>query len=130
MPARVVRVITRMQNDPSGRENTLTAIREAIKYYRQRHPGLLKLVVWTDESGDDLDQLEQIIQLCKTEKVSVTVIGPSAVLGCPKGTHAWYSPERRSYYQLPVEKGPEGGVPVAAVGFSLADVSLGPIGRF
>ena len=39
-----------------------------------------------DESGDDLLQLERTIQLCGDEGVVVHVVGPSAVMGCQKGS--------------------------------------------
>ena len=47
------------------------------------------IVVWTDESGDDILYLESLIQKCKRRNVLVSVVGPTAVLGSEQGRHHW-----------------------------------------
>ena len=70
----------------------------------------LLLVVWTDESGDDAEQLEKVIQLCRGKQVAVHVVGPSAVLGADTGFHAYTDPKTEQEYLLPVTRGPDAAV--------------------
>jgi len=44
------------------------------------------IVIWTDESGDDILLLEPTIEMCRKRNAMVVVVGPSAVLGSDRGT--------------------------------------------
>jgi hypothetical protein len=71
----------------------------------------LVIVVWTDESGDDLKNLEHAIQVCRDQRVVVSVVGPSSVLGADTGLHSYTDPKTQMVYQLPVQRGPETAMP-------------------
>jgi len=96
-------------NDPSGAENVFTALEYAIPEYRKDWDKQLLFVIWTDESGDDVGKLEDTIVLCREHAVSVLVVGPSAVLGRPKGLQFFQFNQQWSWW-LPVDKGPDAGV--------------------
>ena len=71
----------------------------------------LLIVVWTDESGDDILLLEPTIALCRKEKVKVSIIGPTATLGAQEGLHAYFHPVAGRTFYLPVHKGPDSAFP-------------------
>ena len=95
--------------------------------------GKTLLVVWTDESGDDILALEPTIAMCRQNRVQVSIIGPTAVLGSQEGTHTWTHPPTGQLFHLPVMKGPRHGLPrtaplallVAAQAARLARIDLG-----
>ncbi len=114
--SRVIDAIRTIPIDESGMENVLGAVGRAIDRYHEklmRHPepAKLKLVVWTDESGDDLLRLEPVIRRCREAEVQVSVAGPSAVLGREMGTHAWLHKPTKKTYWIPMKKGPDSAVP-------------------
>jgi hypothetical protein len=76
-----------------------------------RFRGTLMVVVFTDESGDDLELLEQTIELCRFYKASVSVIGPTAVLGTEEGFHRWWFPPLGKHLWLPIDRGPDAAIP-------------------
>ena len=97
--------------DPSGLENVFSAVALAARRYGGSVKRQLLLVVWTDESGDDILLLEPTIALCKKEKVVVSAIGPTAVLGAEEGSHSYVHPPNGQLYFLPVKKGPDAAFP-------------------
>lgn len=105
----VTRAVPQIPNDPSGVENVFTALECAIPEYRKDWDKQLLFVVWTDESGDDVHKLEGTIALCRAHDVAVLVVGPSAVLGRPKGLQ-FFQLNRQWSWWLPVDKGPDAGV--------------------
>ncbi len=109
----VTRAVPHIPNDPSGVENVFTALEYAIPEYRRRWDKQLLFVIWTDESGDDVHKLEGTIALCREHGVSVLAVGPSAVLGRPKGLQFFQLNQHWSWW-LPVDKGPDAGVPQLA----------------
>ena len=55
---------------------------KCAQHYRQSwRDKQLAIVIWTDESGDDVTNLEDAIKVCREQKVAVSVVGPSSVLG-------------------------------------------------
>lgn len=101
---RIVEAIGRLPNDTSGIENVFTAIKWAVERYHRRK-GHLMLVVWTDESGDDAHHLEAVIQTCTRYKVSVSVVGPTSILGRIYGRQVYVIGGRGLL--LPVSRGPD-----------------------
>ncbi len=103
----VTRAIRSIPEDPTGKENVLSSVGWSINQFREQWDGKMMIVVWTDESGDDLRQLEKTIAFCKTHDVTVSVIGPTAVLGFEMGTQAFFHKAARKNFFLPVNRGPE-----------------------
>ncbi|MDA1165229.1 MAG: VWA domain-containing protein, partial [Planctomycetota bacterium] len=100
--------------DPTGNENVFSAIQwcedQFVKKNAQNRSKNLMCVVCTDESGDDYLQLERTIQKCRSSRLEVSVIGPSAVLGQMQGYHAYTAKDNLTYY-LPVVRGPDTALP-------------------
>lgn len=98
--------------DESGRENVMSAVLAVVMNFQQRfgaNPKLrhrLRIVVWTDESGDDTSLLEQTIAACRATGTVVHVVGPSSVLGTDRGLQPWKHPEH-GVFLLPVTRGPD-----------------------
>lgn len=108
---RAINAIRELPIDPTGVENVFSAVALAARRYGGSVKRQLLLVVWTDESGDDILLLEPTIGLCKKEKIRVSAIGPTAVLGAEEGTHSYVHPPNGQLYFLPVKKGPDAPFP-------------------
>lgn len=115
MGAKAVETMTDVPIDTSGIENTMAAVNRTVRLYRQskRRSERMVLVVLTDESGDDLLQLEPTIESCRENDVVVHVLGPSAVMGCQKGSQLCVLKKNNVSYSfwLTVNKGPETSLP-------------------
>lgn len=107
---RIVEAIGRVQNDTSGAERTFATVKWAVERYA-RHKGQVMFVVWTDESGDDQQDMEATIQTCTKQKVTVSVVGPTSVLGRIYGTQSWPNPAGGRPLALPVTRGPDSPAP-------------------
>jgi len=108
--ARVVQAIAGMSADPSGLEHVFTAIQFAMKSFGE-WKGTTVIVLWTDESGDDLAKLEETIRLCREHRTIVHVVGPQAVLGMEQGLQSYVVPQTNQAFLLPVKRGPDAALP-------------------
>jgi hypothetical protein len=109
--ARVASGLVDAPVDTTGVENTFSAVQWAVDRYVKRRPRRIRIVIWTDESGDDTAKLEPVIALCREKKIRVSVVGPSAVLGSQRGVQAWTLPEIGQVMYLPVLRGPDSALP-------------------
>ncbi|MEM9587810.1 MAG: vWA domain-containing protein [Planctomycetota bacterium] len=109
---RIVSAVKRLPIDRSGNEKVFDAVARCVMQYRKswRDHGM-SIVVWTDETGDDGRYLEETIEICKRHSVSVSVVGPSSVLGAETGFHSYVEPKSGSTYLLPVQRGPDTAMP-------------------
>lgn len=108
----VVDSVRELPVDASGQENVFAAIGQCVSKYRRRwRDSGLMIVVWTDESGDDVTKLENTIRICRDHGVSVSVVGPSAVLGAEMGSHSFTDPQSQRILHLPVKRGPDSPAP-------------------
>jgi len=98
--------------DASGKENVFTAVGQCVVRYRKEwRDRQLMIVVWTDESGDDAAKLEDTIRICRDQDASVSVVGPSAVLGAEMGLHSFVNSQSRQVRPLPIKRGPDSPLP-------------------
>lgn len=102
----VVRTIKNLPIDPTGTENVFGAVAHCVSKYRSDSRQLI-LVVWTDESGDDAEKLESVIELCRSKQVAVHVVGPTAVLGSSMGLDPYTNEENGGQFLLEVTRGPD-----------------------
>ncbi len=94
--------------DRTGKEYVFAAVKKCAEDYRELAGNKqLVLAIWTDESGDDIQELEKAIASCTKNRAIAHVIGPSSVLGGQTGYHAFTDPKTNEYYQLPVLRGPD-----------------------
>lgn len=109
---KIVAAVEDLPVDRTGKENVFGAVAKCAEYYRKSwRDKQLVIVIWTDESGDDLKYLENAIKFCREQRVVVSVVGPSSVLGADTGLHSYTDPKSQSVYQLPVRRGPESAMP-------------------
>lgn len=93
--------------DQSGTENVMTAVLQVLKRYAPRARGRLRIVIWTDESGDDTALLEDAIAACRKSQTIVHVVGPSSVLGTDRGLQPYTDRATGHTFMLPVTRGPD-----------------------
>lgn len=108
---RVPAAIRNLQVDSSGLENVMSAVEYCVQRYRRPLKGLMQIVIWTDESGDDIQRLEETIQLCRKTRTMVSIVGPSAVLGSETGSHQYTDPGTGFAFLIPVKRGPDTSLP-------------------
>ncbi|OYV86100.1 MAG: hypothetical protein B7Z73_12350 [Planctomycetia bacterium 21-64-5] len=110
----VAAAVRKVPIDVTGLENVMTAVQHCVVKYRRLNKkwhGELRIIIWTDESGNDLALLEETIALCRSEGVVVSVVGPSAVLGAARGLHHYTDPGTGNTFLLPVDRGPDSPLP-------------------
>jgi len=108
-PGEIIAAIRNVPTDDSGVENVFRTVAWcATRYQRQRQTEHRRemFVIWTDESGNDYDHLENAVTFCRNNVIPVYVIGPSAMLGQQRGTMAYKHTDGKTY-QLPVDRGPD-----------------------
>lgn len=107
-----LKAIENLPIDPSGRENVMSAVLAVVIRFQQRfHNDVkrrhrLRIVIWTDESGDDTSLLEEAIAACRATGTVVHVVGPSSVFGTDRGLQPWTVPGHGRFL-LPVTRGPD-----------------------
>ena len=108
--SKAVDAVKKIQVDNSGTENVFTALRLCVDKYKMYNPGsgrTNKLVfIVTDERGDDFQNLEEVINLCKQYRFRVFCIGNGSVFGQQKGYVRWKY-EDGFEEDIPVDQGPE-----------------------
>ena len=109
--SQIVQAVRNLPLATSGVENVMGAIDSCLEQYARRWKGSIVIVVWTDESGDDVLQLESIIQKCKRRGVMVSVVGPTAVLGSEQGRHHYVDKGTGFAFLIPIKRGPDTSLP-------------------
>jgi hypothetical protein len=104
---KMVQAVAETPIDSTGLENVMTAIEQCIRKYRKSWKGGMLIVVWTDESGDDTLQLEEMIALCRQQRVVVSVVGPSSAFGSEMGVHPYVDRATGYRFLLPIKRGPD-----------------------
>ncbi|WP_193378330.1 vWA domain-containing protein [Schlesneria paludicola] len=102
--------IDAIEIDKSGIENMCGSIQAALVKYKdfaRRQKRKLVFIVVSDESGDDGNQVEDVIDACKKAKASVYVLGHYSVFGYPIAHVSWIDPKYRLKHWIPVNRGPE-----------------------
>jgi hypothetical protein len=115
-PLEIANTIINLPIDESGTENVMSAVASAIATVPSRNPNMrIEVVVWTDESGDDLNALEDLILLCRQRNARVHVVGPLSVFGMRKGLQQFtLPPPYQTPILLPVDRGPDSAFPERA----------------
>ncbi|MDC0935376.1 VWA domain-containing protein [Pirellulales bacterium] len=111
-----VRAVGEDENDPlKGVENVFNAVAMAAEKYR-RFQSIkngrrnVMIVVFTDETGNDVDQLDATVDVCRKFAMPVYVIGRPAPFGRRSAYVKWIDPDpafdQRPQW-VPVDLGPE-----------------------
>ena len=85
----------------------MAAVLQVLNRYALRAKGRLRIVIWTDESGDDTSLLEEAIGACRKSNTVVHVVGPSSVLGTDRGLQPYTDQATGYSFMLPVTRGPD-----------------------
>ena len=115
----IVAAVEAIEDDDSGRENVFQAIAKSANkfrtYRRAKHGSRnVMLVIFTDESGDDVDQLDATTELCRSLAMPVYVVGRPAPFGRKNAYVKWIDPDPKFDQRpqwVPVNLGPESLMP-------------------
>ena len=115
----ILDAVEAIEDDDSGRENVFQAItRSAEKFrtYRRAKFGSrnVMLIVFTDESGDDVERLDDTVDLCRKLAMPVYVVGRPAPFGRKNAYVKWIDPDPKFDQRpqwVPVRLGPESLMP-------------------
>jgi hypothetical protein len=107
--SRIGQAIDRLRVDDTGKENTFQALGLVIQRYsslisKERR---LLVVLVTDESGDDLDYLEETRQVAVSRSVPIYVIGRQSLFGRSNVTLPYKDPVTGDTYWPTIQRGPE-----------------------
>jgi hypothetical protein len=105
--------VAEVAQDDSGIERVFAAMHQAAmrfrKYRTESHRNIL-FVAFTDEAGDDTDQLDATVALCRRFAIPVYIVGVPAPFGRRESLVKWIDPDPR-FDQSPqwgrVNQGPE-----------------------
>ncbi|WP_425397609.1 vWA domain-containing protein [Aeoliella sp.] len=102
----------------SGQENVFGAVyqmAEQFRKYRTRAPQRnVMFVVFTDESGNDFQNVDAAVEMCKRSVIPVYVVGVPAPFGRRQAMVKYVDPDPRydqSPQYVPVDSGPESLMP-------------------
>jgi von Willebrand factor type A domain len=105
-------------DDTSGRENTFQSIyflADKFRHYRLQSPRRnVMIVVFTDEAGDDVDQLDAAVDICRKYEMPVYVVGVPAPFGREEAYIKYVDPDPnfdQTPQWLPLHQGPESLMP-------------------
>lgn len=111
--------IRSISDDESGEENVFRAVAWAAHKFRDYRKTSLgsrnvMIVVFTDESGNDVNKLDETVYLCRKLAMPIYVVGRPAPFGRREAYVKWIDPDP-DYDQrpqwVPVSMGPESLVP-------------------
>ena len=106
----VMAAIDRVPEDPTGAENLCGSLLTVLREYkgRARHEKRkLVVIVVSDESGDDGDAVEEVIQEARSSHAPIYILGREAVFGSLYAHVRWQQPETGRVFHLPIRRGPE-----------------------
>jgi hypothetical protein len=103
------KAIDRLQIDSTGKENTMSAVRNVISHYNNLISDERKLliVLVTDESGDDGDFIEEARQAAVSREVPIYIIGRQALFGTDHLTLGYTDPVTKDFFWVGIKRGPE-----------------------
>jgi hypothetical protein len=106
------------RSDPSGRENVFQSVAYLADKFRHYRLGSQRrnvmIVVFTDEAGDDVAELDTAVDICRKLAMPVYVVGIPAPFGRQDAFVKYVDPDPnfdQSPQWLPVHQGPESLVP-------------------
>ena len=102
--------IGEIETDTSGIENVMTAVIKTVNLRKAdrdidrltREPKRnVKIIVVTDEAGDDVQRIGEAIRVCNAVQIPIYVIGVPAPFGRPETRVKWVDPDPE-FSQRPV----------------------------
>ncbi|MFO0900400.1 MAG: vWA domain-containing protein [Pirellulales bacterium] len=118
--AAIKQAVASIESDPTGIEVTFGTVIQAVERYQAyRHKSPKRnvmLVLFSDEVGDDQNQLDAAVSLCQRHEMPVYVVGVPAPFGRDEVYVRYVDPDPKfdqSPQWLPVKQGPESYQPEA-----------------
>lgn len=108
--------IDKIAIDESGLENTCMAVSSVVDKYganARRQKRKLLVVLVTDESGNDGQNIDATIDKVKRYETPVYIMGREAVFGYPYARLRWKDPKFGLDHWLQIDRGPETAMPEA-----------------
>ncbi|MGE3641893.1 MAG: vWA domain-containing protein, partial [Pirellulales bacterium] len=116
--AAIKTAVREVADDTSGHENVFQSVHflaDKFRHYRLRSPRRnVMIVIFTDEAGDDVQELDATIESCRKYAMPVYVIGVPAPFGREDAFIRYVDPDPKfdqSEQWLPVHQGPESLLP-------------------
>lgn len=106
--------IGKVQDDPSGDENFFAAVSSVIDEFgvpSQRSRRKLAIICMTDESGDDEQNLEDVVAKANKYKCPVYILGREAIFGYKIARQVWIDQETGLPFWPEINRGPETAYP-------------------
>ena len=105
----IAKAIDRLPVDPSGTEKTCEAITRVVnEYAKQMRDGRrMLLVLVTDESGDDGQNVEEARQALVSNGVPLYVTGRQSLFGYDRAHLLYIDPVTKDHYWPAIKRGPE-----------------------
>jgi hypothetical protein len=107
-----------IETDESGVEQTFGAVTQAIERYRvlrtQEPRRNIKIVLFTDETGDDEDALDRTVTIARRLEIPIYCIGVPAPFGRRDASIKYVDPDPKfdqTPQWIPVRQGPESFMP-------------------
>ncbi len=102
--------IGRVKVDRSGQEKLFAALGATLSEYGQatlRARRKLMVVVVSDESGDDGEALESVVEQARAARAPVYFLSRESIFGFPYARQQWRDPETGITFPVQVRRGPE-----------------------
>lgn len=112
----IKKAIDSIQKDETGKENTCMAINYVVDKFgaqARRQKRKLLIVLVTDESGTDGQNIDATIDKVKRYETPVYIMGREAVFGYPYARLRWIDPKTQLHFWLTIDRGPETAMPEA-----------------
>jgi len=111
--SKISAAVNKLRVDTTGTENTMTAVARTLQRYGSLVDEDLQLmiVLVTDESADDFNNIEEVMAACKRLRVPVFVIGRQAMFGTDRLQYRWVDPQTKDVYWTTIRRGPESAAP-------------------
>ena len=127
--AEIRRAVAGIRTDESGIERTFGAVIKAVDESKRYRSGAdrrnVMLVIFTDESGNDVDQLDAAVAQCRKAEIPVYCVGVPAPFGRRESLVKYIPPAGfdQTVQWIPVDQGPESCQP------EMVRISIGSRGR-
>ena len=117
--AEIEAAVRAIEDDSTGQENVFQAVAMTASKFRSYRAARqssrnVMIIVFTDEAGDDLPEMDQTVHLCRKLAMPVYVVGRPAPFGRREAHVKWIDPnpqfDQRPQW-VPVNMGPESLLP-------------------
>jgi len=112
----LIHAINNIQLDESGIENVYSAVGQLCKTYPYKRDTRTMIIIFTDEVGDDIQNLESVANLSRKNGISIYAVAPPAPFGKSVVEFKYVDPDPK-FNQEPrwvqIQQGPDGLFPIA-----------------